>query len=44
MEDLDMKATCLFALPSIGLTHHGGLARLHLPFGSPFELKNGSGF
>jgi len=39
-----MKTTRPFTLPSTGLTHHGGLARLHLPFGSPFELKNGSGF
>ncbi|VIO72751.1 hypothetical protein CI1B_43980 [Bradyrhizobium ivorense] len=39
-----MKATCPFTLQSTGLAHLGGLARLHLPFGSPFELKSGFGF
>lgn len=39
-----MKATCLFTLPFTGLTRLDEFARLHLPFGSPFELRNGSGF
>ncbi len=38
-----MKTTYLFTLPSTGLNRLGGLARLHLPFGSPCELRNGSG-
>lgn len=39
-----MKATCLFNLQSTGPTPFDGLERLHLPFGSPFELRNGCGF
>jgi hypothetical protein len=39
-----MKVTCLFTWQSTGLTHLGGLSRLDVPSGSPFELTNGSGF